>query len=637
MASMLFSGNGARSISPAKKEDATVIHPLMAQEIDTAAIKAKYDEERAKRDFIGVSQFKHPQGSTSRLKRDVLKSPATRDPVTAETSVLICGAGFAGLVTAVNLKRDHGIDDFLVVDKAGGFGGTWYWNQYPGVACDVESYLYLPFLEETGYTPKERFSYGPEIREQVGRVVDKWDLEPHAYFHTEITAMDWDESLRRWHVHTNQLDHFIAQFVVLATGTFHEMKLPGLPGLESFERPHFHSSRWDYGITGGSPTDWKLDKLADKTVGIIGTGASAVQLVPQLAKNVKKLYVFQRTPSSISLRENTPTRDDPAISAMVQKEGWQRARMDEFANILQGVITDRDCSALEGLEALTVRALFKEAQESGATVRLDEIPQLLQMADFRLMEKIRKVIDNTVRDRATAESLKPWYPFMCKRPAFNNDYLEAFNRPNVELVDTDGRGVERLTQTGVVADGREYPVDVLVYSTGFDYETDADFCHRTGIRLVGTSGRTMDEAAAERGGPATLFGIHLREFPNLLNIGPAQAGVTANWTHTAYVAGEHIAAVIADVLRDKERADGDWTEVIEPSEETVESWGRQVEEGHEMRLHFNSTCPPGYYNKQGRPEDIPSRMAYYPKGIMEWQRVMREWREEGGMKGMEKR
>ena len=493
--------------------------------------------------------------------------------------------------------------------------------------------MYLPFLEETGYTPKERFSYGPEIREQIARVVKQWDLIPHAYFHTEITAMDWDESLRRWHVHTNQLDHFIAQFVVLATGTFHELKLPGLPGLESFEKPHFHSSRWNYDITGGSPTDWKLDKLADKTVGIIGTGASAVQLVPQLAKNAKKLYVFQRTPVSISLRENTPTRDDPAICAMVQKEGWQRARMDEFANILQGVITDRDCSALEGVDVLTVRALVKEAEESGATLRMEEIPKLLQMADFRVMEKIRNVIANTVRDQATAESLKPWYPFMCKRPAFSNDYLEAFNRPNVELVDTDGRGVTRLTQTSVVANEREYPVDLLVYSTGFDYETDADFYHRTGIRMVGTSGRTMDEAVTERGGPATLFGIHFREFPNLLNIGPAQAGVTANWTQTTYVAGEHIAAVIAHVLRQKERG----TEVIEPLEETVENWGRQVEEGHEMRLQVNASCPPGYYNKQGRPQDISSRMAYYPKGIMEWQKVMREWREEGNMKGMETR
>ncbi|KAL0941610.1 cyclohexanone monooxygenase [Colletotrichum truncatum] len=636
MASMLFSGSGATGLEPAAKDTITIAHPLKTMKINTAAIKAKYEEERAKRNIIGVSQFKHAQGSNARFKSDVLKPTARRDPVTLKTSTLICGAGFAGLVTSVNLKQTHGIDDFVIIDKAGGFGGTWYWNQYPGVACDVESYLYMPFLEETGYTPKQRFSYGPEIREQVGRIVKKWDLEPHAYFHTEITAMDWDASIKRWHVYTNQQDHFIAQFVVLATGTFHEMKLPGLPGLETFQNPHFHSSRWDYNITGGSPTDWNLDKLADKTVGIIGTGASAVQLVPQLAKNAKKLYVFQRTPSSITWRENTATSDDPEISALVQQKGWQRARMDEFANILQGAITDHDCSALEGLEALTVRALVREAQEAGATMRPEEIPELLQMADFRLMETIRKKIENTVQDRATAESLKPWYPFMCKRPTFNNDYLAAFNNPNVELVDTGGQGVERLTSTAVVANGREYPVDILVYSTGFDYETDADFYHRTGIRLVGRSGRTIDEAAADRRGPATLFGIHFREFPNLFNIGPAQSGVTANWTHTTYVAGEHIAAVIADLRRGKKLGESDCVEAIEPTEEAVESWGKQVDEGHEMRLQFNSSCPPGYYNKQGQPEDISSRMAYYPKGIIEWQKVMREWREEGDLKGMSK-
>lgn len=506
----------------------------------------------------------------------------------------------------------------------------------------------MPFLEETGFTPTKRFAFGPEIRTQVHKVAEKWDLGAHAHFHTEITAMNWDESIRRWHVYTNHKDHFIAQFVVLATGTFHEMKLPGLPGLETFERPHFHSSRWNYDVSGGSPTDWNLDKLADKTVGIIGTGASAAQLVPMLAKNAKQVYVFQRTPSSISLRENTNTSDNAEIAQVMQNPGWQRARMEEFANILQGAVIDRDCSALEGLEALTVRALFKEAQEAGAAVQPEEIPELLQLADLRLMNRIRATINETVADPATAASLKPWYPFMCKRPAFNNDYLASFNQPNVMLVDTKGRGVERLTATGVVAaGGREHPVDVLVYSTGFDYETDAGFERRTGIQLVGSKGRTVDEAAAASpsGGPATLFGIHLREFPNLMNIGPTQAGVTANWTHTAYVAAEHIAAVVANIMHksgdspseampEGEEVGGRQLEVIEPTEEAVEAWGRQIEEGHEMRLQFNATCPPGYYNKQGHPEEISSRMAYYPKGIMEWQKVMKEWREGGGMANM---
>lgn len=493
----------------------------------------------------------------------------------------------------------------------------------------MEAQLYLPFLEETGYTPKERFPYGPEIREQVARIEEQWNLTPHAYFHTEATAMKWDESLRRWHVWTNRKDHFIAQFVVLATGTFHEIKLPGIPGIETFRKPHFHSSRWDYNETGGSPTSWNLAKLADKSVGIIGTGASAVQLVPQLAKDVKKLYVFQRTPSSISIRSETRTAEEPASEP---EKGWQRAAMEEFANILQGNITDRDCSAVEGLESLTIRALVKEAQAYGTSLRPEDIPELMQLADFRHMEKLRALIESTVKDKTTAELLKPWFPFMCKRPAFNNDYLATFNRPNVELVDTKGKGVTRLTETGVLAGGKEYPVDLLVYSTGFDFETDVDFYQRTGIEIVGTAGQQA--VAEQETGPATLFGIHLRGYPNLLNIGTAQSGVTANWTHTAHVAGEHVAAVVAAVL-DKKEDGGRSAEVIEPSEEAVEAWGKQAEEGYEMRLQFNLTCPPGYYNKQGQPEGIHPRTGFYSKGIIEWQRVMREWRKDGLMDGME--
>ena len=468
------------------------------------------------------------------------------------------------------------------------------------------------------------------------RIATKFDLEKNAVLQTKVTSMTWDESIRRWHVRTNRSDHFTTQFVVLATGTFHEPKLPGLKGIQTFERPQFHSSRWDYSVTGGGPDDWKMTKLAGKTVGIIGSGASAAQLVPQLARNVQKLYVFQRTPSSISLRENFKTANDPYMDVGVvsKQTRWQQDRMEEFANILQGAVVNRDCAALEGLESMTARSLFKQAEEAGIPMKLEEIPELLQMADFVLMEKLRKVIEDTVHDKATAEKLKPWYPFMCKRPVFHNDYLAAFNLPNVELVDTDGQGVSHLTKTGVVAhDGQEYKVDMLVYSTGFDYETDADFYHRTGIHLVGTKGKTLDETSKENDGPATLFGIHFRDFPNLLNIGPSQAGVTANWTHTAYVAGEHISNVIADVVK----RGGDDFQAIEPTAEAAEAWGKLVDKGSEMRLQFSKTCPPGYYNKQGKPEEVPSRMAYYPKGIMEWQSVMNKWRDEGRFEGMRKR
>ena len=490
----------------------------------------------------------------------------------------------------------------------------------------MESFIYLPFLEETGYVPKDRFSFGPEIREHVSRIVEKWDLAPKAHLQTDITSMVWDESIRRWHVYTNHSDHFITQFVVLATGTFHEPKLPALTGIENFKRDHFHSGRWNYEISGGD-ANGNMKKLSDKTVGIIGTGASAVQLVPKLAQDVKKLYVFQRTPSSISIRDNYPI--NPAFSATL-KPGWQRERMHDFATILQGEVSDKKCTALEGLEALTMKAIFKEAEKAGVAIPPEQIPELFQLADFRLMESIRKLVSDTVLDKETAEKLKPWYAFMCKRPAFHNDYLAAFNNPNVELVDTDGKGVSHLTETGVVANGKEHEVDLLIYSTGFDFEAESNFYRRTGIKLVGTKGRTLDETWA-RSGPSTLFGLHIREFPNLFNIGPSQAGVTANWTHTTYVAGDHIAEVVGSILGQ------DAFQAIEPTAEAEEDWGKQVEEGSDMRLAFSKSCPPGYYNREGKPEEIPARWGYFPKGIVAWTNTMRQWREEGSMKGMDKR
>ena len=311
----------------------------------------------------------------------------------------------------------------------------------------------------------------------MDRIAKKWDLQKNAVLHTQATSMIWDESIRRWHVRTNRSDHFTAQFVVLGTGTFHEPKLPGLRGIDTFERPQFHSSRWPYDITGGGPDDWELTKLADKTVGIIGNGATAVQVIPHLARNAKKLYVFQRTPASVTLRENHKTTNYPYmdIFALSKQPRWQQGLMAESANVLQGTIVNRDCPGLEGLESLTVRELFRQAEQVGVQIKPEEIPELLQMADFVHMEKLRKLIEDTVHNQETAEKLKPWYSFMCKRPLFHNDYLEAFNRLNVELVDTNGQGVSHLTRTGVVTNGREYEVDMLVYSTGYEYETEVNF------------------------------------------------------------------------------------------------------------------------------------------------------------------
>ncbi|KAK6952438.1 hypothetical protein Daesc_006975 [Daldinia eschscholtzii] len=632
------SGTEPQPITLAKPVAYHGIHPLkiLSESLDIDAIKAKYELERVKRvRSDAVAKPIIPKGAYSHFADDVITPLTSREPIAVETKVLIIGAGFAGIITAVKLKKDHGIDDFVMVDGAGGFGGVWYWNQYPGAACDVESYTYLPFLEETGYIPKERFSYGPEIREHMKRIAIQWDLGRHAIFHTKVTSMSWDESTNCWCVRTNRFDNFTAQFVVLATGSFHEPQIPGISGMREFERPHFHSSRWDYRVTGGGPDDWNLTKLTDKTVGVIGTGASASQLVPQLARNVKQLYVFQRTPSSITFRKNFKTAENPNIDfkSLSQQMGWQQARMEEFANILQGTILDRDNDGLEGLEGLTARSLYKQAEQAGVSINPEDIPELIGLADLVHMEKLRKLIDDVVQDKETAEKLKPWYSFMCKRPVFHNEYLYAFNRPNVELVDTDGKSVSHLTRTGVVVNDREYEVDLLVYSTGFDFDSNTSFHRRTGIDLIGSQGKMPDETWEGYGGPLTLFGIHFHGFPNLFNIGPSQSGVSANWTHTSYIAGEHISDVIARVLQGGDES----FQAMEPTEAAAKEWAKQSEEGSDMKLMFSRTCPPGYYNKDGRPEEVPPSAGPYPKGIMEWKKVMKEWREDGGFQGMEKR
>ena len=492
----------------------------------------------------------------------------------------------------------------------------------------MESTIYLPFLEETGYIPKDRFSYGPEIRDHCARIVSHWDLRPKTYLQTEITSIVWDESLLHWRINTNRFDTFLAQFVVIATGTQHKPKLPGLAGIHDFKRDHFHSGRWNYDITGGGPTG-NMHKLNKKTVGIIGTGASALQLVPKLAQDARKLYVFQRTPSTVGHRsEQAP--DAAAIAAL--EPGWQKTKMDEFARILQGELLDVECTAIEGLEDFTLRALHEEAKAAGATVQDQKVMDLMRLADFRLMERLRKQVSDTVKDPQTAEKLKPWYPFMCKRPGFQNEYLAAFNRPNVELIDTDGKGVSHVTETGVVANGTEYEVDLLIYSTGFEFEVASNFHRRTGINLVGSRGLTLDEKwEGQEKGPSTLFGIHIRDFPNLFNIGPAQAGVTSNQTHNILLGGEHIAKVIRTCLDDPS------LRTIEPTEEAEEAWCEEIEAGTAMRLDFLKDCSPGYYNREGRPEEIPARWGIYPKGIVAWEKVMQEWRNEGSFRGMEVR
>ena len=417
----------------------------------------------------------------------------TREPLTDDVEVVIIGGGFGGLMAGARL-REAGVKSIRIIDKGGDFGGTWYWNRYPGAQCDVESYVYLPLLEETGYIPKERYSFAPEIVEHARRIAKKYDLYRDACFQTLIKDITWNESEYRWIITTNRNDRMRARYVVMSNGPLNRPKLPGIPGIDSFKGHTFHTSRWDYAYTGGDTTG-NLHKLADKRVAVIGTGATAVQCVPHLAQAALQLYVFQRTPSSVDERLNRPT--DPAWVKKLTP-GWQKRRMDNFnvqVNVTalingttdqeEDVVSDGWTDIKRNLDAIAAAAAADPAITPEATGRMTEL------ADFMKMNQIRARVDAIVKDKATAEALKPWYRLFCKRPTFNDEYLPSFNLPNVKLVDTRGRGVDRITEEGLVFDGIEYEVDCIIFATGFEVGTA--YTRRAGFEIYGRDGKSLTE------------------------------------------------------------------------------------------------------------------------------------------------
>ncbi len=437
-----------------------------------------------------------------------------RDPFVEDTTVVVVGGGFAGMLTAIDLVK-HGITDFRIVEKAGDFGGTWYWNRYPGCMCDVESYIYLPLLEETGYMPTERYASATEIFNYSRLLAQTFDLYPHALFQTDLTGAAWDENALRWQVTTSRDDRLSARFLVLAGGLLHKAKLPGIPGIDQFKGKAFHTSRWDYAYTGGGPNE-PMDQLVDKRVGIIGTGATGVQVVPQLARAAKEVFVFQRTPSAVGIR-NQQSTDVRWFESL--EPGWQHDRIVNFTQAVTGAQPEVDMVNDGWTEVMWVDT--QRGSES------KEENEALEQVDFEVMEAVRRRVEAVVDDPETAERLKPYWGKHCKRVCFHDDYLESFNRPNVHLVDTEGRGVDEITARGPVVDGVEYPVDLLIYASGFEVTTDLH--QRLGFDPKGVGGLALSERWAE--GAHTLHGVLARGFPNLLLISLVQGGFGTNFSH----------------------------------------------------------------------------------------------------------
>jgi cyclohexanone monooxygenase len=508
-----------------------------------------------------------------------------------------------------------------IIEKGGDFGGTWYWNRYPGAMCDVESYIYLPLLEELDYVPSEKYARAPEILAHSRAIGRQYDLYRNACFQTEVTEMRWDEAGARWTVSTNRGDRMRAHHVVMSNGPLNRPKLPGIPGIGSFEGHSFHTSRWDYAYTGGD-SNGNLTGLRGKRVGIIGTGATAVQCVPHLGAAAEQLYVFQRTPSSIDVRGNRPTDPEWAKSLAA---GWHRQRMDNFNILVTGGYQAEDLVS-DGWTDIIRKLLVMVQKDEGGAVSRDGIAKTLETADFQKMEQIRARVDSVVRDPETAEALKPYYRQFCKRPCFHDEYLDTFNRPNVTLVDTKGRGVERITPKGVVARGVEYECDCLIFATGFEVGTD--YSRRAGYEIYGRNGASLTEKWKD--GVTTLHGMFTRGFPNCFIMGPQQAGFTVNYPHMLDEQSKHITHIVQHAVANDVRT-------VEVSEAAEREWVDTVVRMAVLAQEFLENCTPGYYNNEGKPGERAGQDGFYGGGSVEFFRILQEWRDAGDMKGLELR
>ena len=582
---------------------------------DAAALRAKYAEERQRRlRDDGIAQYVEVTGPFARFAEDPWADPTfTREPIADEVDVAIVGAGFGGLLTGARL-RELGVESIRLIDKAADVGGTWYWNRYPGIACDVESYVYIPLLEELGYVPTEKYTKGEEIFAHCRRIARHYDLYRDACLQTEVHEIRWDAEDSRWIISTNHGDEIHARFVAMANGYLQKPKLPGIPGITTFGGHTFHTSRWDYDYTGAG-----LEKLADKRVGIIGTGATAIQCVPHVAAKAQQLFVFQRTPSSVDVRANQPT--DPQWAASLQP-GWQQRRIENFQTLTAGGEADEDLVA-DAWTSITKKLPVMRNNDVG-DMSPDERANLSELADFAKMEEIRARIDEIVTDGATANALKPWYGYYCKRPCFHDAYLQTFNRDNVVLVDTRGQGVERITETGVAVDGVEYEVDCLIFATGFEVGTD--YSRRTGFDVVGRDGLTLTEKWAD--GVRTFHGLHVQGFPNCFVVSIAQSGFTVNFPYLLDVQARHVAWIIARTLSENGVE-------VEASRDAEAAWVDTVVQRAEVIAGRRRSCTPGYYNREGKADAQSQQGTFFLGGPTEYADILADWRAQGTLDGLE--
>lgn len=585
-------------------------------DIDLEALRAKYRQERDRRVRTdGIGQFVEMVGNYRRYIQDPdMEDAPERPALNDHVEILIVGAGWSGMVAAVRMLQAS-LGNIRLLDNGRDFGGTWYWNRYPGVQCDIESYIYLPLLEETGYVPKEKYSFGTEIREHAQRVARQFGLYERTVFQTQLNALTWDEQTSRWKVKTNRGDSFTARHVVMSTGSLNRPKLPGIPGILDFRGRSFHTSRWDYDYTGGDSTG-NLHKLSDKRVAVIGTGASGIQVAPYIADHAEHLYVVQRTPVAVGPRGNKPTDPEWARSL---GPGWQEERRSNFQKLVSGVPQEQDMVQDGWTEIMKILGAiaFRVAQHDDKTQ--EERDLNMELADAERMNALRERVEENVKDPEVAEALKPWFRFFCKRPTFNDQYLPMFNKPNVSLLDTKGRGVDLITPGGIVVNSTEYAVDCIIYATGFEVGTE--YTRRAEVEVYGRGGKALTEHWADD--YQTLHGVTSYGFPNIYFMGPAQGPGDVNFLYPADLQARYVTRILSRALT--EGAD-----VVEPTEQAVADYVAHFREVALDNIEFYRECTPSYYNNEGDPSKYKGFLSQrYGGGFAKYREMVLNWLDDG--------
>ena len=588
--------------------------------IDTEFLRRKYKEERDKRiRNDGNDQYLEITNRYAHFEDDPYTPVVEREPVLRDAEVVIIGGGFAGLTAGARL-RDVGVEDITIIEGGGDVGGVWYWNRYPGAMCDTAAMVYLPLLEETNYLPTQKYVLAPEIYAHAQRIARQYDLYDQALVSTQVKGVHWNDADQRWIVTTNRGDELRARFLITGTGPLHRPKLPGISGIEDFEGESFHTSRWDYSVTGGGPLE-SMNKLATKRVGIIGTGATAIQCIPHLGRDAQELFVFQRTPSSVDFRNNHPLSPE---SVGELSPGWQEEWLLNFCTLQNMGFSDVDY-VKDGWTDISKRIRDRVIEEAKGNFTPEIMRSAYESCDDEKMEEIRARVDEVVSNNETAQSLKAWYRQLCKRPCFHDDYLDTYNRSSVHLVDTNGQGVERIDATGVWAQGVHYELDVLIFASGFEVGTELS--RRTGFEIVGKNGLSLSEKWSD--GMETLHGIHVVDFPNLLLMQPSQAAnLVSNITHNHVESSRIIASII-------NHAHQTGTTLVEPDVDAVEAWVAQYAMATGTVMN-SPDCTPGYYNNEGKGPDARQlrTMGNYPTGSIGYFAYSKAWRESGEFSGL---